>query len=264
MLQGGRALLLGHPPYFRASWESAGGSPNPFHSDSPAGKWLAKNPASGGLSPRFSDPHEGKGGFGGSGAEFLSAWCLGQEIPAAESPRAIFSWNAWEAYKEIGGSGSGADILTQAFGVDRADAFFLLADISAKTVREIFPAKMGGEISLFHTGKKLPTHEQKTPQNLPLAELEEILSSALESLEGALFQSFASALSAFGDKLASLGLLAGHSAQALASVRSISKVCGAKGCGAMGADVILVAHQGADLAEWASANSLALIGTFPV
>lgn len=262
VLQGAPALLLGHPPHFRCTWETAGG-PSPFHPESPAGKWLALHPAAG-LSPRFTDPHAGKGGFGGSGAEFLSAWCLGQEVPSADKPRAIFSWNAWEDFKGLGASGSGADILTQAFGADRESAFFLVVDLEGRSLVELFPVRTGGSLSLFHTGKKLATHEQKTPANLPVAELRELTERAIGCLDGGLFTGFAECLSAYGEKLAALGLLAPHSAEALAALQGVEGVRGAKGCGAMGADVLLVAHDGVDLSAWAAANSLAEAGTFPV
>lgn len=263
VLQGGRALLLGHPPLFRCAIEEGAGA-SPFHAESPAGRWLAAHPAASRLA--FEDPHKGKGGFGGSGAEFLCAWAAssGVEAPRPEDPHAIFAWNAWEDSRGLGGAGSGADILTQAFGVSREAPFFLHVDLAGRSLTELFPARAGGELSLFHTGKKLATHEQKAPASLPMAELEALTEGAREQLESGLFRAFAGTLTAYGEKLASLGLLAPHSAQALSGLKGMPGVLGAKGCGAMGADVLVVAHQGADLGPWAAQNSLESILTLPV
>ncbi len=263
VLQGGRALLLGHPPLFRCSIED-GASASPFHAESPAGRWLASHPAASRLT--FDDPHKGKGGFGGSGAEFLCAWAasLEAEPPRPQDPHAIFAWNAWEDFRTLGGTGSGADILTQAFGVNREAPFFLHVDLAGRSLSELFPPRNCGELSLFHTGKKLATHEQKAPPSLPMAELEALTEGAREQLESGLFRSFAESLSAYGEKLAALGLLAPHAAQALSGLKGVPQVLGAKGCGAMGADVLVVAHQGADLGPWAAQNSLESILTLPV
>lgn len=264
VLQGGPALLLGHPPLFAASLEEGVPPSLPFHAESPAGKWAAAHPPPGKLS--FRDAHGGKGGFGGSGAEFLSAWAsaLGDGVPAGAEPHAIFAWSAWEDFRTLGGSGSGADILCQAFGVNRAEPFFLHADLAARSLTELFPPRTGGQLSLFHTGRKLATHEQANPAALPLAELNELTARARESLEAGLFRGFAGCLSAYGEKLAALGLQAPHTAAALAGLKSLPGVLGAKGCGAMGADVLAVAHEGVDLAAWAGQNSLETVLTLPV
>ena len=264
VLQGGPALLLGHPPLFSASLESGAASAVPFHAESPAGKWAAAHPLPGRLA--FRDPHAGKGGFGGSGAEFLSAWAatLGEDVPAAGEPHAIFAWNAWEDFRALGGGGSGADILCQAFGVNRAEPFFLRADITGRSLTELFPARAGGQLTLFHTGRKLATHEQKTPSALPLAELAELTARACECLEAGLFPGFAECLTAYGQKLAGLELRAPHTEAALAGLQGMAGVLGAKGCGAMGADVLVVAHEGVDLAPWAGQNSLETILTVEI
>ena len=259
VLQGSSALLLGHGPHFTATHEPSAATDAPFHPESPAGLWLKSNPTAAKI--RLQDPHEARGGYGGSGAEFLAAWSFEKNIPALDLPRAIFAWSAWEDSR--GGGGSGADILVQAFGVNRLEPFFLEVDLLGRSLKEIYPLRNQGLITLFHTGRKLATHEQKTPANLPLEEMEDMVLRAGSWLEKGLFEGFAREVQAYGEMLATLGLVAPHTAQALKSLAGKDEVF-AKGCGAMGADVILVVHRGADLEGWARENSLAETGTYPI
>ena len=263
VLQGSSALLYGHPPLFAVTHESANEPDCLFHPESPAGLWMRQNPVD--LKVRLQDPHEGSGGYGGSGAEFLAVWIAQKNVPAPEHPRAIFAWSAWEDCRAIASSGSGADILTQAFGVNRQEPFFLEIDLEGRSLREIFPRPSQGFLSLFHTGKKLATHEIAKPAPLPVEEMEDMVLRASAALESGSFPAFARELNAYGEKLASLGLVAPHTAAALKGIEGRSGIHGAKGCGAMGADVILVAHSAqTDLAGWARENSLTLTGEFPV
>ena len=72
-LTGGTALLAGIEPRFRMLVEETSlEQKNPFHENSPAGKlWLKYQKQLAGYRVRFIDPFEGKGGFGGSTAEFV-------------------------------------------------------------------------------------------------------------------------------------------------------------------------------------------------
>lgn len=260
VLEGGEAVLLGHGPQFHAEI-SAGTASSPFHPESPAGRWLQEHPFEGTI--RFQDPHRGQGGFGGSGAEFLSAWAAERALPTSEEERHAFAWAAWEASRAF--PGSGADILTQAYGMNAEEHFLLRIDIPARQL-EPLPLRGGGTISLFHTGKKLDTHGAlRSRPPLPLARLQEICLRAAEATRAGNFEWLAGEINAYGKALSSLGLLAPHSAETLEKLKGMKGVLAAKGCGAMGADVLLVAHEpNAKLLGWALENSLAHSGSFPV
>ena len=88
-LTGGPSIVINTEPCFEFSWISEESSGplvrHPFHSDSPAGRWLEKNSeaAQGKFDDlkveathviQFKDPFNGRGGFGGSTAEFAGAW----------------------------------------------------------------------------------------------------------------------------------------------------------------------------------------------
>lgn len=256
VLEGGHALLLGHQPNFEASLVP-GPPAHSFHAESPAGRWLKAHPAQGTLT--FRDPHRGAGGFGGSGAEFVAAFATGHTLPTdsfwSNKPRQRFAWLAWEASRDF--PGSGADVLTQAYGINLGQEFLLGIDIENKNLEDIRPGKLGLTLSLFHTGRKLATHEHvNEPRRLPFDELQEHTVNALEALRASNGRWFAQCLDGYGVALARAGLLAPHSAQALGALPE-EHVLAAKGCGAMGADVLAVLHEGASLAAWAAENSLA-------
>ncbi len=263
ILKGASALLLGHPPFFTAELEDSATCDAPFHPESLAGHWLKQHPLD--YKIRLKDPHEARGGYGGSGAEFLAAWIGDKSVPAPHAPRAIFAWSAWEDSRSLPGSGSGADILTQAFGCDRSDPFFLEIDLEGRSLNEIYFLEGNGFLSLFHTGQKLATHSQPIPEKLPLQEMEELVFKAGFCLEKGQFQGFAQCVNSYGDLLASLGLAAPHTLKAVESARKVPHVLAAKGCGAMGSDVILIVHsKEVELDAWARENSLTLTLEFPV
>lgn len=256
ILEGGPALLLGHGPHFQAQLDP-GPANSPFHPASPAGQWLARHPAPGAL--RFTDPHGGRGGFGGSGAEFVAAF-LATNPPSAPVDPYTFAWAAREAYGDH--AGSGGDILVQAYGAGQSGDFFLAIDLPGRSLETLEP-KLGLTLSLFSTGRKLATHEHlRQRHSLPTERLNSLTLAGLASARQHDGRAFGQALREYGQALRDSGLMAPHTEAALA--RLPEQVLGAKGCGAMGADVIAVLHNDADLTAWAQANSLAPVRSIPV
>jgi hypothetical protein len=257
ILEGGEALLLGHGPGFEAGLRP-GTLGHAFHPDSPAGRWIA-----GQLSVpafEFIDHFRGLGGFGGSGAEFLAAFAAVHGVPETVKERINFAWAAWDASREF--PGSGADILTQAFGVNFAEAFWLGVDIPGRRL-ETFAPKFGATLSLFHTGKKLATHSHlENLPPIPSEALTHLVWDGQEALRSRSLKNFAAALSTYAAILSELKLVAPHTAEALSTLPK--GILAAKGCGAMGADVIAVLHPKLALDAWAKANSLAEIQRLPV
>jgi hypothetical protein len=126
VLQGGPALVLCHPPYFEAE---RGSSDRPLASQSPAGQ-LAKKTGFDLSTLAFRDPHQGRGGFGGSGAEFLAVWAYHQGKTSFQEKDC---WQAREDYRALA-SGSGVDVLTQAFGTGE-EALLVGVDLAAKKLK---------------------------------------------------------------------------------------------------------------------------------
>jgi mevalonate kinase len=244
ILETGCALLIGHNPYFEFHFSP--GSSHPFPSGSPAQVWLEKNPAK--LSITYSDPHRGKGGFGGSGAELLAAM--------EASGFQLSPFEIWNHTRDL--PGSGADLLVQSYGQNKQKDFFLKLDLQKQTLEELIP-NFQATLSIFHTGKKVHTHSHLSEKpKAPISQLDQELKNALMAWNSREAKSFGSSLNRTHDILREAKLQASHTCEILARLPRQS-VLGAKGCGAMGSDVIVVFHQNASIANWAKENSLALI-----
>jgi hypothetical protein len=258
VLDSGRALLLAHDPAFESSFGDIQAS-IPFAQLSPAGKLAAKlGVDTHGI--QFRDPHHGQGGFGGSGAEFLVV------LAAAEKHLELspaFAWHAWDLYRELTASGSGADILAQA---STAQPAFVALEIKKRELRAYPPGQLGLELTLFHTGKKLPTHEHLSQHGeIPYRRLDHITAAGTQALTAGKRYDFLAAIREYGAELESLGLVAEHTRFALADLPET--VLAAKGCGALGADVILVCGergQAPALSPWAKRHSLVEVASLPI
>lgn len=256
VLKGGDALVLAHGPHFSANIRSIPNESKAFHEESPAGRLASLH----GIDTRlldFQDPHQGRGGFGGSGAEFLSVCKMLKDCP--NDPTA-FAWFARNQYIQLKLPGSGADLLTQAFLANSPFSGLVHINLKDQSLRKIPLRSLQVELHLFHTGKKLATHshlsEKKEPPYSALASLTQAALEAFEKKEsGRLIRS----ISEYGETLKFAGLLAPHSRLALEDpALCVPNVLSAKGCGAMGSDVLLVATKigGADLTPWRNAHSL--------
>lgn len=258
ILKGCPAVLLTHAPPFEAAlgdWPEA----HSFHPESPAGKWVKEHPID--RTVKFHDPHKGAGGYGASGAEFLAAWFASRNEPVSDGERQALAWGAWEDARIF--PGSGADVLVQAYGVNTKEPLALAIDLNERTIERL-PLKLGATLSLFHTGKKAATHEQIAAlPPLPTGELFRVVQEGTGALRAGDAAAFARAMSEYGSLLEKSGLLAPHSKAALDTLPR-EGVLAAKGCGAMGSDVIAVLHRNAALGDWARANSLAETLSLPV
>ncbi len=222
VLVGGPALVLCHGPYF----ETTSGTSS-FHPKSPAGlaaQKLGRSP------PGFVDPHGGRGGFGGSGAEFLSV--LGKNSFSEQE-----SWQAWELYRSLQAQGSGIDVLAQAYGTGK-DPVLLHIDQKSKTIQAV-KSHLGLTLWLHATGQKIPTHAHLESLNLEsLTELALVAQEGILALEQNDKKRFLRSLNSFRETQEKLGLVAESTKDAAQNAQR-NGVEAVKGCGALGADVLL-------------------------
>jgi len=173
----------------------------------------------------FYDPYSGEGGFGASSAQFLTAKRF---LSASElRPDEILN-----EYKKIQ-TGSGYDVVAQLLGgVAHIDA--------SKGVFETFKWPFVDiDFLIFKTGHKVQTHES-CPANIEYHKISSqsgVVTSAF--LQGD-SQNFVESLCDFRDLLSDQALVANSTAPILEDFESDQDVLMAKGCGAMGADVVLV------------------------
>lgn len=96
-------------------------------------------------------------------------------------------------------------------------------------------------VLLFHTKKKMPTHDHISQiQEIPDKLLAEQMAKVLQGLQMKDWDCFIAGLSGYRQEVQNKGWLAQHSAEILSYLDTHPKVKFAKGCGAMGSDVVAV------------------------
>jgi mevalonate kinase len=206
------------------------------------------------VSREFADPYNGLGGFGASSARFV----LEEQAKGITDP-----WEIWQRFRQSGLSGSGADAIAQSFG---GMVFFHPA---AKQLEKLAWPTPDLSVALIHTGNKLPTHEhlaalalRKQFNDITSDELSAITLSAYQACKTSNGLLFIKAINDYAEKLLSLNLVAETTLLLLNKCRMRNDVLAAKGCGAMGSDVILLiipTAQKNEIIDWAKQEQLNLI-----
>ncbi|CAN5698831.1 hypothetical protein BH10BDE1_BH10BDE1_02000 [soil metagenome] len=266
---------------------------HPFHKNSPAGQWLKGAVANLHNSRvehliQFSDPHNGRGGLGASTAEFIGAWIfrkwlknpeewsqVGSLVTAVNDHRQHVTPN-WKSerfgsarfrdllddYRTTTTTGSGADLVSQIAGA------IAVWDARADEMRRFNWPFRDLSFSLFVTGKKLATHEHLAKMNpLTPSEIDDMriwVEEAVQSMALEDADRFIASVRGFGKVLSSTGRVAEHSRELLEELGDCSGVRAAKGCGAMGSDILFVLHdrsQAAELDGFRETHSLRIAGT---
>lgn len=217
---------------------------------------------------RFHDPHAGLGGLGASSAQFALVYDWLHQNSKAEKSNPVYWRNLLSDYRRCAWDGvglppSGADVVAQITGgVCYFDGRLLEASRLNWGFAEL-------SFTLIRTGVKLATHEHlKSTHDLnedELSSLREIVLRAHRSLLNSDADGIVAAVSDYGSILNRHGWVAPGTLNLLNSLRAdCPEVWAAKGCGAMGADVILALHsrQSAEkLRAWAAAKGLTVCAT---
>lgn len=242
-LNGGPALLLNTNPLFRLNIhvQTPGGTQG-IKAVSPAGRWIAQHAEIfDGLQLQFQDPYSGKGGFGCSSAQFIMAYAIKSKSNITVPPLTPDALKTLQqAYLSVAWDGegqapSGVDLVAQ-----------LCGDICFYHQREKQLEKINWPFShmdycLLHTGVKLATHQHL--RNLPVlasADLETLAVAAYHSCKNHDAFAFIDAINNYARTLQQMGLVAQHTQTLLDIVNQQAGVLASKGCGALGADVVLI------------------------
>jgi len=242
-LLGEYAVLTGAPAWVTAlgpRFELHPDGDTEFHPESPAGRFIAaRNPgARPRVSGRFVDPWEGRGGFGGSTAEFAMVAYRAGIRDALE---------AWREYRKLS---EGRPEVRRPSGVD------LLAQWRGGTIEWNFEPDSVADLSnsvrdlplLIFSATHLPNRKTVTHSHLEtLASGTLTFESLLPSLERARrglsirdWGEIGRAFSAYADSLAHLNLEAPAVRNERLALSRLPSVLGAKGCGSLQTDAMLV------------------------
>lgn len=239
VLQGGPAVIACTQPYFVLEISEKMHRSSPFHPDSPAGKFIAdRAEIFGALTLTWFSPYP-EGGFGASTAEFLSCFQLyhqlTQQIFTQEN---LYQTYLKYAYNNQGIPPSGADLMAQA-QMQEGLVYFQSPSLPLELFSWPFEDM---SLLLFKTPHKLPTHEHlQTLKNVPnYSMLSAIASQGYQALRARNKQDLIKAVNDYAITLAELDLTAEATQTLLKQLKKYPACLAAKGCGALGADVIAV------------------------
>ncbi len=277
-LLGGEALMISSKPGFEMEFEQVQDPwPNPFHLKSPAGRFYSKNEEYFfNWRVQFTDYYQGRGGFGASTAQFLGLALFKRyfENPDPHILKMNFKdtiKSIWDDYllindhpesavdylEALSHLPSGYDLWAQSMGsmvrVSRQINSNFTKSEDLKSLDLFLNEEVHFAIEpvswpfsqlewlLVPTGFKVPTHEHlKTLKTASFANLKAQATLLMKDFIDKKQSEFLVRLNKWNRELESLGLIHPNTAKILKALRSHSEVLFTKGCGALGADVILL------------------------
>jgi mevalonate kinase len=234
-IAGASAIILTTTPCFELAF-AEDEKMHGIHPDSPAGQWWAHHRISSqGLSWR--DPYQGIGGLGASSAQFLGAYLASCSLLHVDpNQKALLDAYYQCSWRGEGLRPSGYDVLAQS----QNQCVYINHEQQIMKSYQ-WPFK---DISflLLHSGQKLATHYHLQNMRLPnsINQLTATVELAHQAFEQVDSEKLVEAVSCYEQQLASLGLVAPHSQEHIRNFNSQPEVLAAKGCGALGADVLLL------------------------
>lgn len=233
---GAPAIVLTTSPCFTLSLTEEEGVTQGIHPDSPSGQWWAHHRTlSHGLT--WHDPYLGQGGLGASSAQFLATYLASCHLLHIQpSMKALLDAYYQSAWRGEGLKPSGYDVLAQA----KNRCVYINRQLNMiKSYGWVFK-----DISflLLHSGQKLATHYHLQNMTLPksIDQLATIVAMAQNAFEEADSEKLIIAINSYQQQLTSLKLIAPHSLEYIENFRAQTDILAAKGCGALGADVLLL------------------------
>lgn len=237
-----------------------------FHAESPAARFMGDQPKFFfQYALEFVDPWSGRGGFGASSAQFLLCYALtlrgmdnGKGEGFASPEFEIDTRNLLEVYRSYSWKGeglppSGFDLLAQLSG-----GFSVVERSEIRTVLRDWPFK-DLNFRLLHTGRKVATHEHlRSLRALPTEALSRAAEQAISAFAVGDSEEFVAALDEFYHILLEARLVSSQTQELVEQLQSLSGVLMAKGCGALGGDVLLVLQDpgATPLDQWARSHNL--------
>ncbi len=245
-LNGGPAITVSTAPRFELKVKTGAGWLSGINKDSPAEKLIKKNPLFfNQFDLEFMDPHRGRGGWGASAAQFLACYALmhWQETQAAHPENQILDTleipHMLTTYKEVAWDGqgiqpSGADLVGQLKGG------FTFYDKRKGIINSLNWSFKDLEFYLIPTGQKVATHEH-------LQQLKTFNTDQLESYVQKVQIAFSSnnpldfveGIHHISKELENRQWVFEKTKDYLQTLNAIPGVLASKGCGALGADVVL-------------------------
>lgn len=243
VLNDGSAMTINTAPRFELRADTRGeGVVSGISPQSPAGQWIRQNKlVFANIDIEFLDPHLGAGGFGASSAQYLLVNILTQVLKTPGKNEDFNIEQIWRSYRQLetvsaeGLRPSGADVVGQYMG---GLCGVQIAPFEAKSFRWPFEDY---DVLLVPTGHKMATHEHlRGLKRVGTDELEIIYARAMETMAVGDAPAFFDSINDYHAELLELGLVAEQTQVLVTTLLSYPFVRAAKGCGAMGSDVVAI------------------------
>lgn len=240
---GGPSLVLTTNPSFEIFFRQGTGD-HPFHPESPAGLFIKSQPLFfQHWDIGFGDPYK-SGGFGASTAQFIAVNLFFKFESTFAADKSFFLkaediLAVWDDYQKLFESQnnrpSGADLVAQMGGG--------LVEFTGRELNVLEWPFGDKDILLFKTNNKIPTHEHlknwSADKDL-VAHLKAISRKGSQALKTSSWDGWQQAQKEFSSALEAANLIHPDTQLLLDQISQIQGVLGARGCGALGADVIAV------------------------
>ncbi|STY29799.1 Uncharacterised protein [Legionella wadsworthii] len=230
-----------------------------IHPESPAGLWWQQQNPDYGLS--WHDPHLGRGGMGASSAQFLGSYLascfIKDSVPALDQMLGAYYKTSWTGK---GLRPSGYDVIAQ------SQQGCVYINKQKKVIESYSWPFQDLSFFLIHTGIKLATHHHLQNTDLPdnVDYLSQLVDEAKKAFEYVDPCRLIKAINGYHQKLASLNLVAEHSLQMIHELKKYPEILAVKGCGALGADVLLIltsVHTSQSFAEKLKKQNRTILAT---
>ena len=230
----GAILLTTHPCFEVTLTESTG--LQGIHPDSPAGLWWSKARLNQyGL--HWHDPLNHCGGMGASSAQFLGAYFATSYINGIIPTQADMLEAYWQcAWQGQGLRPSGYDVIAQSLSG--------CVSINRRENQcDVFPWSFSDlAFIIVHTGHKLATHHHLEETTLwdDVNQLDAIVTQAKHAFRSLDSQILVDAVNAYHHALVAMNRVEKNTLTLMTQLKGLPGLLAMKGCGAMGADVIIL------------------------
>lgn len=250
ILDGGVASVFCFEPRFNLKVKVGTGDLQGIPVGSPAYKLFVQDPAFfQKFDFEFEDPHQGAGGCGASTAQFaaLSAFYFGRGSASTLAQLDLDFYRIWKIYRTLAYSGvgikpSGADLLAQFMG-----GVSLVQSDSGQFQNLPWPFEDHTAV-FFATNEKVPTHVHlEEVRDISFSGLVKLSNELRVAMREGLAGNFGLGINRYDEEMRRLGLVASSAEKILDDFNFNENVIAKKGCGAMGADIVMLFIKKTDL-----------------
>lgn len=250
-LAGYSAIILTSTPCFKLRLSHQTGL-HGIHPESPAGKLWARYPRLSHYGLHWEDPYQGLGGLGASSAQFIGVYRANAYLEGQPLDKdALLTVYQDITFDPKGIPPSGYDVLAQS--AEQTDNTARCVYLNQRTNTYLsypWPFADIGYI-LVHTRKKLATHQhlQSLHALKDVEELGQIVDRAQTACDAQESKGFVQAIQDYHQALTKRAWVATHTLTYIQQLQSENDMLALKGCGALGADVILLLVDNSNMAN---------------